>query len=666
MTGFGLVVRWLHLIAGILLTGTFTLLLLSGRPTTRVLEEWQERLLRLTRWIALILLATGLGSLGYQAVVVTGISGLGALEPSGLSRLLTDTQFGVVWLLRHGLLLLLAGLILTREREESGWDWLGFRGEGLLLGGIGLGLMAWAGHAAAVEPWPLLAALVDGAHLVAVGIWMGGLLPLALLLRAARHGEAESQETAARTTRHFSQLALASMLVLAITGFWNSWSQVGDLPSLVGTRYGHLLLVKLALLVPILILAAVNRRRLVPRLREPAPDRATAAMSVLSRYVALEFALGLAILLVVSVLGLTPPGRHDQPWWPFPFRFSFEAGEPLPGFRWQLLVGSQVALVGLLGLIAAWLVDRGRRLVLSGGGALFLAGLLVALPPLAVDAYPTTYRRTPVPYQAISIASGRELYTQHCAACHGTFGYGDGPSAREVPRRPGDLTGRRTSQHTAGDLFWWISHGFGASPDHRFRERLSEEARWDLVNLVRTLGSAERARTLGSVVEPDRPWLVAPDFAFQTGPGPGRTLKDWRGRRAVLLVMFTLPQSRPRLVLIARNYDLLQAMGAEVLAVPTDGGREILTRLGSNPRILFPVAVEGGEEIVATYALLGRTRHAATPPDHLELLIDRQGYLRARWIPDGGGWTELSALFAEIQQLNQETPAGPPPDEHVH
>jgi putative copper resistance protein D len=334
---------------------------------------------------------------------------------------------------------------------------------------------------------------------------------------------------------------------------------------------------------------------------------------------------------------------------------------------WRLLVGSQVALVGLLGVIAAWLIERRQRLVLGAGGTLFLAGLLVALPPLAMDAYPTTYRRTPIPYQAISIASGSQLYAKHCATCHGAFGDGVGPQASGLPQRPADLTGRRTSQHTAGDLFWWISNGFSGNPDHGFKDRLSDEERWDLVNFIRALGGVKQARTLASVVEPDRPWLVAPDFAFQTGPGPGRTLKDWRGRRVVLLVLFTLPQSRPRLSLIAKSYDLLQTMGAEVLAVPMDEGREILTRLGATPRILFPVAVEGGEEIVATYSLFGRILAPdEPPPSHLEFLIDQLGYIRARWIPDGKGWTELPALLAEIQQLNQEKPVAPVPDEHVH
>jgi hypothetical protein len=50
----------------------------------------------------------------------------------------------------------------------------------------------------------------------------------------------------------------------------------------------------------------------------------------------------------------------------------------------------------------------------------------------------------------------------------------------------------------------------------------------------------------------------------------------------------------------------------------------------------------------------------------VEYLIDRQGYLRARWTPDSGGWAEVRGLLAEVQQLNQETISVPPAEEHVH
>lgn len=76
---------------------------------------------------------------------------------------------------------------------------------------------------------------------------------------------------------------------------------------------------------------------------------------------------------------------------------------------------------------------------------------------LAVDAYPTTYVRPAVPYHALSVANGARLYQQHCAAGHGIAGYGDGPAV--LPTPPADLTAQHTADHTAGDLFWWLTYG---------------------------------------------------------------------------------------------------------------------------------------------------------------------------------------------------------------
>jgi putative copper resistance protein D len=90
--------------------------------------------------------------------------------------------------------------------------------------------------------------------------------------------------------------------------------------------------------------------------------------------------------------------------------------------------------------------------------------------------------------------------------------------------------------------------------------------------------------------------------------------------------------------------------------------------------MLFPVITDGAAETATTYALLSRglgpreLSSRAAPPLHVEFLLDRQGYARARWLPGapGRGWDDLQALVDQILVLDKETPAGPPPDEHVH
>jgi putative copper resistance protein D len=201
-----------------------------------------------------------------------------------------------------------------------------------------------------------------------------------------------------------------------------------------------------------------------------------------------------------------------------------------------------------------------------------------------------------------------------------------------------------------------------------FQEHLSETDRWDLINFLRTLSAAEQARSLGPLVEPT-PWLVAPDFTFGIGVGPGETLKEQRGKVMVHLVLFSLPGSLPRLDQLDAAWETIAYAGARVIAVPMQDAAHIYQTLGMHA-VNFPVAVDGSPEITATYTLFRRTfaSEGVSPmPDHMEFLLDRQGYIRARWIPDESpGWKEIPRLLREIERLYKEAPRAPAPDEHVH
>jgi copper resistance protein D len=672
VSGAAAALRWAHLLSALLLVGIFGFSLLAGRARHPTARAWERRMLGLARGAGVAALVTAVGLLALHAAYVAGRPGA-ALDPAAWLRVLAATQFGAVWLLRVGIILLLVALVWAREREDSTADWAALRAEGWLLAAAGAGALAWAGHAAAVEPGGAAALTADLLHLVAAGVWLGALGPLHLLLRAASTPEgADARPYAVVATRRFSRMALIAMLALVGTGLWNAWEQLGDLPSLLGTRYGWLLLVKIALLAPILALAAVNRSRLIPALPGEAERVGRPAMARLARFVGTEWLLALAILAVVAVLGSTPPGRHDAPWWPLSFRLSWEANAALPGVRTRFLIGSQIAVAGLLGLAVAAVIARTRMLAAAAGLVLIAIGLGVALPPLAVDAYPTTYRRITVPYQASSIAHGLALYRNHCALCHGPAGWGDGPAGAGLPKKPADLTAPHTVQHTAGDMYWWLTHGIPAAGMPAFGTVLSEDERWDLVNFIRGLAAGEAGRMLSAAVEPNRPRIVAPDASFSVGPTPARSLKDFRGVKSVLLVFYSLPDSLTRLALLARAYETLLALGTEVVAVPLDAGPAI-ARLGADPPIYFPVVTEGAEDIAQAYGLFRRTlapegmKPDPPMPRHVEFLVDRAGYLRARWIPGhpGASWAQIPALVAELQALNREAPA-PPPAEHVH
>ena len=622
----------------------------SDRPTARA---WQRRIVRWSVGLVLTALGAGVVALVHQVAVVAGRTAA-AVDGAAVTAVLLETQAGRVWLARQGLLVLVLTFLWLAPRAMSRADWLAGHGEVVLLSALTLGLVATAGHAAAVTPDATGAIAVDTLHLLATGIWIGGLLPLgALLAAAARADGADARPYAVLAVRRFSRLALACVIVLVVSGVANAVIQIGSVPALVGTTYGRLLLLKLALLVPIVILGASNRRFLIPRLSGDAATIGRPAMSRLRRFVLVEAALALGILVLVATMSVTPPGRHAEPTWPFAFRLTFAPLEGAADLRARVLVGSQIVVLGLVGVLCASLL-RGRRLVVAVGALVLLAfGGGLMLPPLTVDAYPTTYRRPAVTYQASSIAEGATLFHANCVACHGASGAGDGPARPALPRPPADLRAAHTAQHTVGDIFWWITAGIPAARMPGFGATLDEERRWDLVNFVRALGSGAATRRLGPGVMPAE--FVAPDFTFAVGPTPPRALRDYRGRRVVLLVLYTLPASRDRLAALAQQYDGLVLRGAEVLAVPRDASPDAIRQLGAEPRILFPVVTDGAADIVTAYDLFASGPHA-------EFLVDRQGYLRARWTTPPGA----DELTADIDRLNAEKVAAAPADDHAH
>jgi copper transport protein len=142
-----------------------------------------------------------------------------------------------------------------------------------------------AGHALDPnQPWPL-AAPADVLHLAAAASWLGVLLGLAWVLPRAGGG------TAAVTRA--SGLALAAVLVLAVTGLARAATELSAVSQAWSTSYGRALLAKTALFGLLATAGAVNRRRL---------GRGLALVRG-------EILLVAAVVVVVAVLTELRPGR---------------------------------------------------------------------------------------------------------------------------------------------------------------------------------------------------------------------------------------------------------------------------------------------------------------------------------------------------------------------
>jgi putative copper resistance protein D len=613
---FAVVLRAVHFAAAVVLFGELAFALAVARPDAAAMR----RLLRVAAWALALVFVSGALWLAAQAQAMSGAPLALALDRETLAAVLGETLFGRVSVLRFAAAAALAiALVVLRARALVV--------AGALLSGALLASIAWTGHAAAEQGADRAVHLcADALHLLAAGAWVGSLWPLAAALRT------EDPAAAARAARRFSALGIACVTTLLVTGVANAWYTVGGVPALVGTEYGRLLSAKLALFAAMLAFAAVNRLRLTPRLPASPP-----AAAQLRRNAFVEAALGLAVLGVVGALGVTVPAVHVQAVWPFSFTLDWGAAAGAEGLIGALLVAPLVAL----GLVAAGL--RAHRRALAGAGvAVLIAAFGFALRLFAAPAVPTTYFHSPVRYSADSIVRGAALYAGHCAACH------------DAPARAPDLTAH-WSHHREGDMFWWIEHGIPGTAMPGFAGRIDERGAWDLLNVLRARADAEAAGMLDASV---KPWvaIAAPDFSFQVGTRAQESLADLRGRSAVLLVLYALPGSSARLDLLADAAEELHRVGVRVIALPLRGPPPTGIRDAD-------ILADPDPRIAAAYALFAR-KGAAEP---VEFLIDRQGWLRARWTPGAEpGWNSIAALVQQAGILSREPQRARAPARHVH
>ncbi len=168
-------------------------------------------------------------------------------------------------------------------------------------------------------------------------------------------------------------------------------------------------------------------------------------------------------------------------------------GLALPAQSTALLAaGWQVGLLALLLLVVAevsWKGTRTRQVANWTGTALVVMAIVLVygVGHLRDGAStPASSRANPVLSSDESIALGRALFAQHCAACHGPLGLGDGPAAAGLNPPPAVLP-LHVPLHSDGDLFGFIEGGFPGSAMPAFKGTLTEEQMWHLVNYLRTL-----------------------------------------------------------------------------------------------------------------------------------------------------------------------------------
>jgi copper transport protein len=252
------------------------------------------------------------GVLAAKAAVVFHTSLVSTvLHPADAYRLAAASRFGDLLGWRSAALCALVAVGFLAWNSETGRAAPGARRGPLalmaLLGLTALTLLASQGHASQAPLAPLSVA-ADAAHLSAAAIWVGGLPCLiAVLFRAPRALPEGGRSLASATLARFSRVALWSVVIIALTGVARLLGELSSPAQLWSTDYGRSLVMKAALLCPILLLGYRNRRLVGALANGLTPT--TARLRAVARDVRMELVLAMGIVTVAALLVAQIPGR---------------------------------------------------------------------------------------------------------------------------------------------------------------------------------------------------------------------------------------------------------------------------------------------------------------------------------------------------------------------
>jgi copper transport protein len=304
--------RWLALLGMAAVAAVWPVWLFVVRPA--ISPAWQlgpKLTRRVRKYVAGAFAFALLANLVALVVQAADISSPGDLL-NGLMTTLSDTRYGTWWLVRVGVLLVFAAVLLG-----SAWWWPWRRRLATILALVASAALplpfSMISHAGAEPAGQATAVAFDYVHLLGASLWAGGLLFLVVSLAPTVRDltAAGRRVVLGRALPRFSLLALIAWGVMGFTGLYSAWLQVGNIPALTGTPYGQTLILKLILIVPLLALGAFNLVVVTRKLRCAETEERAEGWS--NHFVSALIAEAVIVTLLLGVVGMligTPPARQ--------------------------------------------------------------------------------------------------------------------------------------------------------------------------------------------------------------------------------------------------------------------------------------------------------------------------------------------------------------------
>lgn len=264
----------------------------------RAEDRW--RIVPFVRIGSILALFSAIGIVMSQAALLTG-KGAGAVTDSNVLRGVLNQNLG--WSLAL-LMIGLAAVHLSTDIPKKVVSQSFALSGGLA---VTVSFAVW-GHATELSPTAISLA-ADAIHATAAALWLGGLVGLVMVLSLRT---SETVGSTAGIIGRFSLMAFWSVIALTIAGLTLTITgSDANLNSILTTTWGQLVLAKIGLTLIIVLIAAWNRRTLVPSLTNPTKNTGELAVrwATLLRTIRAEAVLLVAVVALTAIVVNLPPAR---------------------------------------------------------------------------------------------------------------------------------------------------------------------------------------------------------------------------------------------------------------------------------------------------------------------------------------------------------------------